>query len=112
MTRVDSTGYSERSLWEKLARSARMAGREVAEKALCLFYAAREPSTPQWAKSVIYGALAYLILPADAIPDLTPGIGFTDDLSALAFAVATTAAHVTPAIKEKARRQATAWFGE
>ena len=36
--------------------------------------------SPLWAKTVIIGALGYLICPIDAIPDIIPGVGFTDDL--------------------------------
>jgi uncharacterized membrane protein YkvA (DUF1232 family) len=55
-------------------------GREVIEKALWLYYAAQQPNTPLWAKTAIYGALGYFISPIDAIPDITPVIGYADDL--------------------------------
>jgi len=106
-----SNNYSESGFWEKLHSYAVAAGREVVEMALKLYYAAQAPETPNWAKTVIYGALAYFILPTDAIPDLIPGIGYGDDLGALASALATVAAHVTPEIGERAKRKAAEWFG-
>ena len=96
--------YSEPRFREKLARAARAAGREVIEKALWLFFAARRPETPRWAKVTVYGALAYFIVPLDAIPDLAPIAGYTDDLSVLAFAVCTVAAYIDDGVKERTRR--------
>ncbi len=106
-----SSEYSESSFWEKLRRHARPAGMRVVEHALQLFYAARHPDTPAWAKAVVYGALGYFILPTDAIPDLIPAVGFTDDLGVLVMALTTIAMRVTPDIREQARRQTQHWFG-
>lgn len=104
--------YSEESFWQKVARYARAAGREVVERALQLYFAAQAPETPTWAKTVIYGALGYFISLADAIPDLTPVVGYSDDLGVLAAALATVAVYVTPEIRERARKKARDWFGE
>lgn len=103
--------FDENGFWAKLSKFAKKAGREVVEKALWLFYAAQEPGTPMWAKTVIYSALAYFILPVDAIPDLAPVVGFTDDLSVLAAAVASVAMYITSDVKAKAARKMTDWFG-
>lgn len=103
--------YSEEGFWDKLAKFAKAAGREVVEKALQLYYAAQAPETPQWAKTVIYAALAYFILPLDAVPDYIPAAGYTDDLGALAAAFATVAAYITPEIVEQAKEKADEWFG-
>lgn len=104
--------YSEQSFREKLSKYAKTAGREVIEKALELHYAARAPQTPTWARTVIYGTLAYFILPTDAIPDWLVGAGYSDDLSAMVGALVTVAAYVTPEIKEQARAKVRGWFGE
>ena len=113
VTRIDySDSYSEKGLWNKFADFAKSAGREVVEKALILFYAASDPDTPKKAKTVIFSALGYFILPLDAIPDITPLLGFSDDLGALALALATVAAHIKPEHREAAKRKATQWFGE
>lgn len=105
-------GYTEEGFWEKAGRFALAAGREVIEKALWLYYAARSPQTPQWARNVIYGALAYFILPVDAIPDLLPVVGYSDDLGALAAAVGMVALYITDEVKEQARRKMRKLFGD
>ncbi len=97
-------------LIRKMARVAKRAGRSVMEKALLLFYAVRNPATPAWARRVIYGALAYLIVPVDALPDFIPGIGYTDDLSVIAAALAAVAYYITPEVKQQAAQATNRWF--
>lgn len=103
--------YSDENFWEKLKNFAVKAGSEIVEKALWLYYAAQDPATPGWAKTVIYGALGYFILPVDAIPDFIAGVGFSDDLGALAAAVATVAAYINDDVKAKAAKKMKDWFG-
>ncbi len=107
----DSGGLAAEDFWRKLARSARVAGREVVEKALWLYYAAQQPNVPRWAKLTIWGALAYFVLPVDAVPDVLPAVGFVDDLGVLTAALATVAAYVDEDVKEQSRQRLCAWFG-
>lgn len=81
------------------------------EKALWLYYAAQQPNTPVWAKTLIYGALAYFVLPVDAVPDAIPVVGFTDDLGALAAALGTVSMYVTDQVKTMAAEKMKEWFG-
>ncbi|PLC55614.1 hypothetical protein CR155_00715 [Pollutimonas nitritireducens] len=104
------TEYTPRRFWHKLGPLAQSAGRGTLEKALYLYYAVQNDHTPKWAKRVIYGALGYFILPLDAIPDLAPLIGYTDDLSVMAAALATVAFYITPEVKEQAHRKLDIWF--
>ncbi|USD38928.1 MULTISPECIES: YkvA family protein [Ferrimonas] len=103
--------FSEDSFWDTLRRYAVRIGREAVEKALVLYFCLTDPQTPTQAKTVIVAALGYLILPMDVIPDLTPGVGFSDDLGALTVALATVAAHVTSAHWQRASQQLQQWFG-
>ncbi len=106
-----SENYSEKGLWEKISKFAKEAGRDVIEKALVLYFAASDPDTPKKSKAIIFSALGYFILPLDAIPDITPILGFTDDLGAIALALATVAAHIKPEHREKAKQKIVQWFG-
>ena len=96
--------YSENKFRAKLAKYALTAGQAVVEKALVLFYVLRDPATPARAKAIVIGALGYFIMPLDAIPDLIPGAGFSDDLGALAVAFTLVAMHIKPEHLERARR--------
>ena len=102
--------FEDSSYWAKLKAYALVAGREVIEKSLWLYYAAQAPDTPAWAKTVIYSALAYFVLPADAIPDVVPLAGFSDDLGALAAAVASVAMYIDDDVRAKAAAKLSNWF--
>ncbi len=104
--------YSERSFWEKIKRFSLAAGREVVEHALVLYHTMSGPDVPAWAKTTITVALGYFIFPADAIPDITPVVGYADDLGVLVAALATVAIHVTPEAKRKASETAEKFFGD
>lgn len=106
-----SAHYGEEGFWAKLLNSARNAGREAVETALQLYYAARSPDTPLWARTAIYSALGYFINTFDVIPDFTPVVGFVDDLTVLTAALALVHASLSPQIRVQAARKADAWFG-
>ena len=103
--------YSDSSFWGKLTGFALQAGREVVEKSLWLYYAAQRPETPLWAKTIMFGALAYFISPVDAIPDITPVVGYADDLGAISAAIAMVSLYINADVKEQAKQQLKRWFG-
>lgn len=107
---AENEAYAKRfdpsRLWRKIISSGRKAGFQTIELALTLYYTARAPETPIWCKTAIYGALGYFISLVDAIPDLTPVLGYTDDVGVMLSALAMLATHVTPEIRAKARQQA------
>jgi len=104
--------YSEKNFWAKLKSYARKAGIDVVNPALQLYYASQSKDTPPWAKGVIYGALGYFISMIDAVPDITPIVGYTDDLGVMVAALAAIAVNITPEIKQQAKNKAQHWFGE
>ncbi|MBK6279028.1 MAG: DUF1232 domain-containing protein [Gammaproteobacteria bacterium] len=104
-------GYSEERLRAKLARHALAAGREVVEKALWLYYALAPPRRAAPGQLTIYAALAYFILPLDAIPDFTPLAGYSDDPGVLSAALLTLAHCIDDEVKEKTPAPLQQWFG-
>lgn len=103
--------FSEAKLWEKLKKYASQAGVKTVYTALLLFYAYKRKETPTWAKSIVFGVLGYFIAPIDAIPDLTPIIGYTDDVGILSFGLVTIACYVDDKVKKNARIKMAKWFG-
>ena len=102
--------YSDRTFQKKVNRYAKKAGRELIELALQLYYTAQSPTTPVWVKGIVFGALAYFINPIDAIPDVIPIAGFSDDLAAALTAIASCSVHITPEIKKEAAKKAGDFF--
>ena len=90
----------QRGFWPKIVRTA--AHIPFVDQALSVYYAARDPATPTAAKGMMLGALAYFVMPLDAIPDIFAGIGFTDDAAVIAALIATLGAN----IKRRHRDQA------
>ncbi len=111
-TRRFAGNYSQVSFWKKLFGQARNAGKEVVFNALTLYYTARAKDTPVWCKTVILGTLGYFISVIDGIPDLTPLLGYSDDMALMIAALATLAGHVTPEIKAQAQVQTNKLFKE
>ncbi len=109
-SRPSGEDYSAERFWRKLRALGLTAGRELVEKALWLYYAAERPETPRWARATVYGALAYFILPADAVPDLLPLTGYSDDLAVLALAVTTIGAHVDAEVRARAAQTLARWW--
>ncbi|MDX1943423.1 MAG: YkvA family protein [Saprospiraceae bacterium] len=104
--------FSEVKLWRKLGKYGRQLGIKSVYTVLLLFYAFRRKDTPSWAKRIILGVLGYLIMPIDAIPDLSPIIGYTDDLGMLSFGLVTIAAYINDEVREQAKKRLKDWFGE
>jgi uncharacterized membrane protein YkvA (DUF1232 family) len=98
---TDLPPVDEASLFNKLRRYGVAAGREVVEKVLWLWFASRRPDLPVWARTAVYGALAYFVLPTDAIPDLLPGLGYTDDIGVLSYALVTIASYVDADVRRR-----------
>ncbi|MCB0569300.1 MAG: DUF1232 domain-containing protein [Phaeodactylibacter sp.] len=96
--------------WAKLQRFAVQAGTKTVYSALLLFFAYRRKETPAWAKNIVLGTLGYLLTPFDALPDLTPIIGYTDDLGVLTFGLVTIAGYINEDVREKAKKQLGRWF--
>src|ERR1700694_3718087 len=91
-----------RGFWGKLRRFA--AGLPFAEDLLAAYYCAFDRQTPGHVRVVLLGALAYFVLPFDAIPDMLPLFGFTDDAAVLATAIKLVSDSMLPEHREAARQ--------
>lgn len=74
-----------------------------AADALSVWWCARDPETPTAAKGMMLAALAYFVLPTDALPDILPVIGFTDDAAVFAALMAILGRTLKPRHKEAAK---------
>ncbi|MBL8581976.1 MAG: DUF1232 domain-containing protein [Rhizobiaceae bacterium] len=106
------TGFSwtkseadEATVREKFWPTVKRAARHVPfmQDVVASYYCALDTRTPLRAKAVMLAALAYFVMPADAIPDILVGIGFTDDVAVLTAALAAIRAHMTQAHRDAAQ---------
>ncbi|HEY9219837.1 MAG TPA: YkvA family protein [Phenylobacterium sp.] len=78
--------------WPKMRKVA--AKLPFANDLVSVWFCARDPDTPTTAKGMMLAALAYFILPADAIPDVLAIIGYTDDAAVIAALLALVGSNV------------------
>lgn len=97
-------------LMRYLSARLKTVGVKVTYSALLLYYAYERKDTPPWAKNIILGSLAYLLSPFDALPDLTPILGFTDDLGVLSFGLVTIACYIDEGVRGKAKERLHKYF--
>jgi uncharacterized membrane protein YkvA (DUF1232 family) len=91
-----------RGFWQKLRRFGTRL--PFAEDLLAAYYCAFDRDTPLQVKAALLGALAYFVLPFDAIPDMLPLLGFADDAAVLATALRLVAGSLRPEHRAAARR--------
>ena len=96
---------------DTLTRHFLVIGQQTAYAVLLMVNSFLKRGTPLWAKRIIVGTLGYFLAPVDAIPDLTPVIGFTDDLGVLSFGLVTIASYINDDVRIKSRQQVKRMFG-
>ena len=102
--------YSESGFWDKIKGFASKIGAQGVYIAFILYYVLIDSETPTRQKGVILGALGYLILPLDLVPDLVPILGFSDDLAALSAALKMIWSSVHPRHLTQAEAKTRDWF--
>ena len=90
-----------RGFWPKIRRVASRV--PFAPQALAVWFCARDDATPVAAKGMMFAALAYFVLPTDAVPDFIAGLGYTDDAAVFAAMLAIVGRHLKPHHREAAR---------
>ena len=100
-----SNHYSDSKFWKKLKSISTKVGSMVVYDALLLFYALKAPDVSVKDKTLIYGALGYLILPVDLIPDIFIPLGFTDDIAVLFYVIGLIKKEISPEIESNAKQK-------
>jgi uncharacterized membrane protein YkvA (DUF1232 family) len=91
-----------RGFWPKIRRVASRL--PFAEDLLAAYYCAFDHNTPMQVKAALIGALAYFVLPVDAMPDVLPMLGYTDDALVLVTALRMVSGHIRDEHREAARQ--------
>lgn len=104
--------YSESAFWSKLRKVGSRIGANAMYYALALFYIMTSGKVSLKEKAYIAGALGYLIVPIDLIPDAIPMLGFADDISALITVYNKMKNNLTPEIKQQVLNKIIEKFGQ
>ena len=90
----------QKGFWPKVRRVASKI--PFAKDLLAVWFSARDEETPLRAKGLMVAALAYFVMPADVLPDVLTGIGFTDDAAVLFALLNLVGNHVKPKHRQAA----------
>ena len=91
-------------LLHRLRQWARTLKRDV----VALYFAARDPRVPWYAKVVASCVAAYALSPIDLIPDFIPVLGYLDDVLLVPLGIALAIRLIPPAIFHEHRETAAA----
>ncbi|MFC5069886.1 YkvA family protein [Flaviflagellibacter deserti] len=101
LTRIEQEREVREGFWPKLQKFA--ANLPFAEQALSAYYCAFDRETPNSVRFTLIGALAYFVLPMDAIPDILPLLGFADDAGVLSAALVAVGSNIKESHRVAAR---------
>lgn len=91
-----------------MLKELKQRARHLKAETFALYFAARDPRTPWYAKLLVAGIVAYALSPIDLIPDLVPVFGYLDDLilipAGIAFAIRLIPRPVMADCRERARK--------
>ena len=90
-----------------LVATLKTRARQLKTEVTALYFAARHPRTPWYAKALIAGIVAYALSPIDLIPDFIPVLGFVDEIVLLPFAIALAIRLVPAEVMAECRARAT-----
>ena len=91
----------ERDFWQKLKVAARKV--PFIDDLTSVYYCAIDPATPLQVKAILFGALAYFVVPFDIVPDFIAILGFGDDAAVLYAAIRMVLPHIKPAHRAQAK---------
>ena len=104
--------YSDSQINDKIVKVAKKAGATIIYPVLLLYNLLKSPNTPTKDKMLIIGPLAYFVLPADLIPDVILGLGYTDDGLAVMTCIKTLASSITKEIQQETQGMCEELIGE
>jgi len=96
-----ATEKDSQEVEKKLPAMKRGPIKKVWDKVLFLWEKFKSPEVPLRLKATIIGALLYLVLPADVLPDFIPGLGLIDDLSVIMIVFREVSRFLLPKIEKK-----------
>lgn len=101
-----------KSLGNKIRPWALKVGRVAARPVMQFYYVMDDPNTSTLDKVMIYGAIAYIVIPFDLFPrSIFKLVGVLDDGAAALFVYRRVKERITPEIKLRVEERLDEWFG-
>lgn len=95
-----------------IARYAKKAGRAATRPLLQWWFVMADENTTNWEKALIYGAIAYIIIPGDLIPRrVFRFLGIVDDMAVAAWLYNKIDSKLTQEMKDAVEDILDDWFG-
>ena len=99
-------------LWDKLKTYALRAGRVATKPILTFYYVMQDSENTTLEKALIYGAIAYVVIPADFLPRKVLGLlGILDDAAVIAYVYKKISNKITAEITNLVENTLDHWFG-
>ena len=100
------------SLWQYILPYAKKAGRVATKPILQFYYVVTDSETSTLEKALIYGCIAYVVMPFSLLPRvICRFLGIMDEAAAVLFVYSKIKDKITPAIETKVESTLDAWFG-
>jgi len=100
------------ALWQYMLPYAKNAGRVAVRPILQFYYVVTDSDTSTLDKALIYGCIAYVVLPYSLIPRVAYRfLGIMDEAAAVLFVYSKVKDKITPVIETKVENLLDAWFG-
>jgi len=100
------------ALWQYMLPYAKKAGRVAVRPILQFYYVVTDSDTSTLDKALIYGCIAYVVLPYSLIPRVVYRfLGIMDEAAAVLFVYSKIKGKITPVIESKVESLLDAWFG-
>ena len=100
------------ALWQRIQPYAMKAGRVAAKPLLLFYFVVTDSETTTLEKALIYGCIAYVVLPFSILPRVIYRfLGVMDEAAAVLFVYSKVKDKITPAIETKVETTLDAWFG-
>lgn len=97
----NATEQDKKTLEKALPKMNRSVVHKVWDKVQFLYDAYKKAELPAKLQISVIGALLYLVLPIDVLPDLIPFVGFLDDVAVILFIYKQVAEYMVPKLVEK-----------
>lgn len=95
-----------------ISRYAKKAGRAATRPLLQWWFVMADENTTTWEKALIYGAIAYIIIPGDLVPRrVFRFLGIVDDMAVAAWLYDKIDSKLTQEIKDAVEAILDDWFG-